>query len=143
MSSLTAITSQGWAPDAAPVVALLLHGFGSNADDLAGLGPHVVPGLPWASLQAPVAIAPDGYAWFPIVTPGNPGREAVDPATAAIWSWIDANLPDTARVVPIGFSQGGLMATELLRTRPERPPSYSGPSVPRATDPNTNGSPPR
>jgi phospholipase/carboxylesterase len=32
---------------------------------------------------------------------------------------LDALRPDT-RLVTVGFSQGGLMATELLRTRPER-----------------------
>lgn len=41
-------------------------------------------------------------------------------ATAAIWEWVDANVPAGTTLIPVGFSQGGLMATELLRTRPER-----------------------
>lgn len=41
-------------------------------------------------------------------------------ATDAIWQWVDATLPADARVVPIGFSQGGLMASQLLRTDASR-----------------------
>jgi phospholipase/carboxylesterase len=108
-------------PDAAtpPAVALLLHGYGSNERDLAGLVPMLGLQLPWASLRAPLPAGP-GTAWFEITTPGSPDAEPVEAATAAIWAWVDAHLDATTRVVPIGFSQGGLMATQLLRTRPER-----------------------
>jgi phospholipase/carboxylesterase len=41
-------------------------------------------------------------------------------ATESIWRWIDTHVEPSTPVVPIGFSQGGLMATQLLRTRPER-----------------------
>jgi phospholipase/carboxylesterase len=61
-----------------------------------------------------------GAAWFTITTPGDPDPEPVAAGTAAIWGWIDANLHPDTRVIPIGFSQGGLMATQLLRTCPER-----------------------
>jgi phospholipase/carboxylesterase len=33
---------------------------------------------------------------------------------------LDTHLDASTQLVPIGFSQGGLMATELLRTRPDR-----------------------
>lgn len=105
---------------AGPYVAVFLHGYGSNEDDLAGLAPLTVPGLPWVSLRAPLAIGPGSNAWFEIVTPGNPAPEPLTVATDAVWSWVDAHLDPTARLVPIGFSQGGLMASELLRTRPDR-----------------------
>lgn len=100
-------------------VALLLHGFGSNERDLAGLMPALDLGLPWASLRAPLPAGP-GSAWFQITTPGSPDAAPVEAATAAIWAWVDEHLPASTRVMPIGFSQGGLMATQLLRTRPER-----------------------
>jgi phospholipase/carboxylesterase len=108
-------------PDAAtpPAVALLLHGYGSNERDLAGLVPMLGLQLPWASLRAPLPAGP-GTAWFEITTPGSPDAAPVEAATAAIWAWVDEHLDATTRVVPIGFSQGGLMATQLLRTRPER-----------------------
>jgi phospholipase/carboxylesterase len=115
---LAALTSQE--PLEGPAVALLLHGYGASSDDLAGLAPHVVPGLPWASLEAPIALGPGSSAWFEIVTAGDPAPGPVAAATEAIWAWVDEHLPADTGLVPIGFSQGGLMATELLRTRPER-----------------------
>lgn len=118
MSALTARTSPE--PLDGPVVALLLHGYGSSESDLAGLAPHVVPGLPWASLRAPLVLGAGSYAWFHVVTPGDPAPEPVAAAADDVWAWVDANLDPATKVVAIGFSQGGLMASELLRTRPER-----------------------
>jgi phospholipase/carboxylesterase len=80
----------------------------------------VVPGLPWASLRAPLVLGPGSYAWFHVLTPGDPALEPVAAATDAIWEWVDMHLDARTRLVPIGFSQGGLMASELLRTRPDR-----------------------
>lgn len=77
-------------------------------------------GLGWASLEAPIPLGPGSSAWFEIVTPGDPAPEPVAAATDALWAWVDENVNDATRLVLIGFSQGGLMASELLRTRPER-----------------------
>jgi phospholipase/carboxylesterase len=99
---------------------LLLHGYGSNEHDLPPLGPALAPGLPWASLRAPMPLPHGGYAWFPIMRPGNPDPAAVAAATEAIWEWAEESLAAQAAIVGVGFSQGGLMATQLLRTRPER-----------------------
>jgi phospholipase/carboxylesterase len=118
--TLHAITSPDLSTDAAPAVALFLHGFGSNERDLATLSSALPEGMPWASLRAPLQIGPQGFAWFQITTPGNPDPAAVEVATDAIWAWVDASLSPETRVVPIGFSQGGLMASQLLRTAPER-----------------------
>lgn len=102
-----------------PAVTLLLHGYGSNERDLTGLVSALHLDLPWASLRAPLPAGP-GAAWFDITTPGSPDAAPVEAATTAIWAWVDEHLDAATRVVPIGFSQGGLMATQLLRTRPER-----------------------
>ncbi|TXN29935.1 alpha/beta hydrolase [Lacisediminihabitans profunda] len=116
------VRSPGWAVDtiAEPAVVVLLHGFGSNEHDLTGLVPALGLGLPWASLRAPVELGNGGAAWFSITTPGTPEPQMVAEATEVIWAWVDANLDAATRVVPIGFSQGGLMASQLLRTRPGR-----------------------
>jgi len=37
-----------------------------------------------------------------------------------IWNWVDRELDSESKLIVIGFSQGGLMATQLLRTRPSR-----------------------
>ena len=108
--------SADWTPDA-PEALVFFHGYGANEGDLAPLGPMLALAMPWASLRAPFRVAPGGYAWFPLFSPANP-----DPArvTDASWQWVDTHLAPDAKVVCVGFSQGGLMATQLLRTRPER-----------------------
>lgn len=121
MTLLRDVRSAAWgsAPAAAPTV-LLLHGYGSHEHDLAGLAPALDLTGPWASLRAPIDMSGGGAAWVPIDTPGNPDPAATTAATESIWAWIDENVAAESPVVPIGFSQGGLMASQLLRTRPER-----------------------
>ena len=125
-SFLNDVRSPEWQPewqtgvDAPATVALLLHGYGSNEHDLTSLAPALGLALPWASLRAPLQLGNGGAAWFTITTPGNPDVQPVTEATDAIWAWVDSNLGTNTRVVPIGFSQGGLMASQLLRTHPER-----------------------
>jgi phospholipase/carboxylesterase len=111
----------GWTATPVPeAVALFLHGFGSNEHDLGSLAPALGLNLPWASLRAPIELGNGGAAWFSITTPGNPETGPVEDATDAIWDWVEANVDAGTRIVPIGFSQGGLMASQLLRARPER-----------------------
>ena len=113
----------GGAPAPAPLL-LLLHGFGSDERDLPGLTAHLPAGLGWASLPGPYRASPypgaPGRAWFPITTPGSPDPAPVHAATAAILDWLDQAVPADRPVVTLGFSQGGLMVTQLLRARPER-----------------------
>jgi phospholipase/carboxylesterase len=119
-TELRDIRSQDWATDGASAVALLLHGFGSSERDIAGLAQALGLDVPWAALRAPLDLSNGGAAWFEIVTPGDPDAEPVEAATDAIWRWVDANVAAGTPVVPIGFSQGGLMASQLVRTRPQR-----------------------
>lgn len=103
----------------AGAVLLFLHGFGSNEHDLSSLAEPLGIGLPWASLRAPLELGNGGAAWCQITTPGVPDPAVVQAATEAIWAWTDENLDPEVKIIPIGFSQGGLMASQLLRTRPE------------------------
>lgn len=100
-------------------VTILLHGYGSNEHDLAGLTPYLPGNAPWASLRAPIEMGYGGAAWFPLE--GDWLRpEPIEEATALVWEWIDAHVPTSAAISALGFSQGGMMVTQLLRTRPER-----------------------
>ena len=108
-------TSEGSSP-----VVLLLHGYGSHEHDLPALAPWLPAGLPWASLRAPIDMDHGGATWFPLEMPAEPDLGTVNAATSAIWDWVEANVPPNAPLVPLGFSQGGLMALQLLRSRPER-----------------------
>lgn len=123
MQTLTReVRSADWpsGPAGPGALMMLLHGYGSNERGLAGLAPSLSLGLPWVSLRAPLDTPGGGAAWFAITTPGDPDAVPVEEATDVIWSWVDANVEPGTRIVPVGFSQGGLMATQLLRSRPER-----------------------
>jgi len=101
-------------------VVLLLHGYGSNEDDLPALAPYLPDGVAWASLRAPIDMGWGGASWFPFTFPAEPDQAPIDAVTEAIWEWVGTHVPAGAPLVPLGFSQGGLMALQLLRTRPER-----------------------
>ncbi|SEI84079.1 alpha/beta hydrolase [Demequina mangrovi] len=120
MSTLRSVLSPVPPTSESPTVAVLLHGFGSHEHDLAGLAGWLPTGLPWASLRAPLEMGYGGAAWFPLSPDGGMDQAAIAAATDAVWAWVDAHLGADARIVPVGFSQGGLMALQLLRTRPAR-----------------------
>ncbi|MCW2841161.1 MAG: putative esterase [Aeromicrobium sp.] len=105
--------------DADPLV-LLLHGYGSNEQDLPGLMTYLPDGLTHASVRAPLTLGPGSYAWVPIAVPGRPDPEIVEQSTTALLAWFDAHVGADRPVVLLGFSQGGLMVSQLLRMRPDR-----------------------
>ncbi|MCW2771536.1 MAG: putative esterase [Aeromicrobium sp.] len=105
--------------DADPLV-LLLHGFGSNEQDLPGLAAHLPAGLATVSVRAPLPLGAGSHAWVPIEVPGRPDPAIVAASTEALLTWFDAQIPEGRPVVLLGFSQGGLMVSQLLRARPDR-----------------------
>lgn len=105
--------------DPARPLLLLLHGFGSDERDLPGIVPALGDRFDWVSLRGPITLPERGFAWSPpIILPHSPPQpEAVRAGAASILDWIDAAAP-TRRIVPVGFSQGGLMVTQVMRARP-------------------------
>lgn len=112
---------------AAPWLLVLMHGVGSNEQDLFGLADDVPPQFHVVSLRGPFTLGPGSYAWFQFSV-ARDGSRSIDSAQeaasrAAIVQTVQAlaaqlDVP-AARVVLGGFSQGGIMALSLLRTRPE------------------------
>ena len=100
-------------------VVLLLHGYGADERDLPELM-NYLPELPWVSPRAPERSSVGGFSWYQVEDPLAPNQKAILEATQKLWHWIDANVPDESPLIVLGFSQGGLMATQLLRTHPER-----------------------
>ena len=49
-------------------VALLLHGWGADERDLAGLAAYLPSGLEWLSVRAPLRHPAMGYAWYHLDT---------------------------------------------------------------------------
>lgn len=97
---------------------VLMHGIGSHEGDLFGLAPGLPLGPVIASLRAPLPEG-QGWAWFPrSQTPGHPDPAAVDAAADAVLTWLDG--VEYSSVSLLGFSQGGIMALQLLRRAPRR-----------------------
>lgn len=114
--SLAAVSWSAGTPATRPVL-VLIHGFGSSEEHMAGIGRALEGvGLDWAALRAPLTHE-QGFAWFPITTPGRPSPDSVEAAAAAVAAWVVDHVPDEVPVIPVGFSQGGTVASHLLRTR--------------------------
>lgn len=107
-----------------------LHGWGSDERDFTELLRMIAPYNDFASLRAPIPLSDlfptmtagqTGFAWLTEMLPTGEklDREAFAAAQAVI-DWIRENIPPERDVVPIGFSQGGLMVTQLLRIIPQR-----------------------
>ncbi|WP_165070032.1 alpha/beta hydrolase [Marisediminicola senii] len=123
-----------WSADPAdragrPLV-VLMHGRGSNENDLISLAP-LLPAEPvYASVRAPIAEL-GGWSWFRPVAPGQSEPASAVEATRAVLAWLDDLALDGIGIVlgsdgtrsaisAIGFSQGGAMTTQLLRHAPHR-----------------------
>ena len=110
---------------------VLLHGYGSDEDDLFALSPYLPLRPAIASLRAPIAEA-GGHAWFSRAqfVDGTPTLERADAAARAVLDWLDtlqdgsgssgASLTSPPRVGLLGFSQGGAMVLQLMRLAPHR-----------------------
>jgi len=94
---------------------VVMHGRGSTEEDLFALAPDLPADYVIASLRAPIAEL-GGWSWWEPGGPiGDPAAEEVDLSASAVTRWLDA-LPFTpSSVGALGFSQGGAMATHLLR----------------------------
>jgi phospholipase/carboxylesterase len=114
-------------------LVILLHGYGSNGEDLISLAPYWQPGLPEAAFVSPNAPqrcpgAPGGYQWWALAGPGGGDRVAgADSAAPVLNTFIDAELArhglTEANLVLVGFSQGTMMA---LHVGPRRPRQLAG-----------------
>lgn len=105
---------------------VLMHGVGSNAQDLFSLAPYVPPQFHVLSLQAPYAMGPDAFAWFQFsVNPDGSRTIAADQeqhSRALVAQTVQQAAEQLGvapeRVVVGGFSQGGIMSLSLLLTQP-------------------------
>jgi len=100
-------------------LVVLMHGRGSHEHDLAGLFPLLPAAFHYASPRAPLDFAGGGFSWFAAGPPGSPPVESVEASVTAVLEWLD-HLAPSGPVAVGGFSQGGAMATHLMRHAPER-----------------------
>jgi phospholipase/carboxylesterase len=115
------------AAGAEPWLLVLMHGIGSNAQDLFSMAPHVPARFHVLSLQAPYPVGPQAWAWFEIsfTAAGRVINDAQEESSrqlvAGVLERAAADLgvaPE--RVVVGGFSQGGIMSLSLLLSGPQR-----------------------
>ncbi|MCP5058449.1 MAG: hypothetical protein GY937_17235 [bacterium] len=108
---------------------LMLHGWGANAHDLLGLAPVLHGGGALVLCpQGPVAFEIGqgmlGFGWWPITEDREIDPEAFEAASKAVESFIDEAAQrypmDPRKTVVMGFSQGGVMAYDLVLRNPER-----------------------
>ena len=108
---------------------LALHGWGASAQDLLGLAPFLHGGEALVVCpQGPVAfeIQPgyDGHGWFPIRTGRPPDPSEFARGAAVLRGFLDDLLLEypvnRRKLVVLGFSQGGVMAYDLVLRDPER-----------------------
>ncbi|WP_445342190.1 alpha/beta hydrolase [Bifidobacterium sp. ESL0827] len=109
-------------------IFVLMHGWGSNEEDMADLMRYVAPYNDYASLRAPMVVPGSergmfgpGYTWFHDMRPEQEDLDRDGYAAArAVDAWVSANIPEDRPVVAMGFSQGAMLAVHLLRVNPER-----------------------
>ncbi len=98
MNPLRSRVSPTWpgpSSDGPSPVVLLLHGLGSNENDLPSLAAWLPRGLAWASLRAPIEMDHGGASWFPLDLPNEPEQAGVEAATDASGRGSTRTLPPT------------------------------------------------
>jgi phospholipase/carboxylesterase len=110
-----------------PPLIILLHGIGSNEEDLFSLAPMLPAGCLVVSVRSRLTLAPGSYAWYHVdFAPGRMDIHADEEAESreAILSFIDeaaqAYGADASRVFLMGFSQGAIMSLGIMLTHPEK-----------------------
>jgi phospholipase/carboxylesterase len=110
-----------------PPLLLLLHGYGSNEQDLFSLTPYLDERFLIVSARAPIPLFPGGYAWFQIdFTPLGTRMHAdeAEQSRLILLAFLDYVLEtyhaDPRQVYLAGFSQGAMMSLHLALTYPEK-----------------------
>lgn len=97
---------------------MLLHGYGSNKDDLFSLQPYF-PGMNILCFQAPKSLDQGGFAWYDI--DWTNGTKIIDPAAVkdisrSVMSDLDTWKNEnhiTGKTIVGGFSQGGILSMSI------------------------------
>lgn len=108
-------------------LVVLLHGVGSNEEDLFSLEDAFRPEDLVLSVRAPLVFGPRSYGWFPVqFTPEGPVIDAVEAEKSRVrllefLSWARQFYQvEAGRVRLVGFSQGGILASSVALTEPDQ-----------------------
>ncbi|MDR1861640.1 MAG: hypothetical protein LBQ41_01265 [Candidatus Ancillula sp.] len=119
MEIITQVCSTARNPDS-PLL-ILLHGWGSNENDLPGLVNVLDFDIDYVSPRAPFSLPyANGYAWFenPVVERAKRKNEAKLSGDIFL-NWLKeqesaGEIDPQRKIILLGFSQGGAMVTHLL-----------------------------
>ena len=111
---------------ARPPVLFLLHGFGSNEEDLFDLSATMDGRFTVVSLRAPLALDNGGFAWYHLErTPDNKLKYDYSEAKLTrekLWSFIQKMCRefklDSTAVYLLGFSQGAILSYDIALSKP-------------------------
>lgn len=106
---------------------ILLHGYGSNEQDLPGLAEELSGDFNYLSLRAPLELPWGGYAWFPIYPNENGGFTTDIDAAKLIVKQLEISLEEIQskylaegeKLWLLGFSQGSILSQVLMVKRPD------------------------
>jgi phospholipase/carboxylesterase len=111
-------------PDVRYPTILVLHGRGSNEQDLIGLAPYLSNRLLWISPRASLPLGPDSYEWYRVREIGQPDPEQVIAALETIDQFIgeifSAYPIDPQKFFLLGFSQGSILSMCYTLSHPTR-----------------------
>jgi phospholipase/carboxylesterase len=112
-------------PSSRPPLLLMLHGIGADENDLLPLARAFDPRLLVVAARAPHD-EPPGYRWYQIdwsVVPPRADANEIAAARDLLARYVEELVAeqhvDTERVFLLGFSQGAIMSTTLLLSRPD------------------------
>ncbi len=104
---------------------ILLHGRGTNEDDLLGLVDYLDPRLFIISARAPFRFesGSGAYTWYKVKDIGTPHPQQFEESYNRLVGFVDdvkrGYAVDSRRVFLLGFSMGSIMSFALSLTRPE------------------------
>ncbi len=110
-----------------PPLIILMHGIGSNENDLFSFAGQLPGKFLVVSLRGPYTLGPDSYAWYQAdFSKGEPiiNKEQAEKSRNAIIHFIDQLKTkeqfDEKQVYLCGFSQGAIMSFSVGLTHPDK-----------------------
>lgn len=109
-----------------PPLLVLLHGVGSNEQDVFALASYADPRFFVVSARAPLVLGPNAFGWYRVQwTESGPQHDPAEAqagraaASAFIAEALSAYDLDAGRVYLAGFSQGAITSLGIALTAPE------------------------
>lgn len=106
----------------------MLHGYGSNANDLFSFAPYLPQDHAVVSLEAPIPLPQMGFAWYSIHFDAPQNRWTDIPQAIAALDMILENIQklvaehglDSNNITLLGFSQGAILSWALALNNPNQ-----------------------